>query len=647
MYKDQEEEDKERPRESLKMIKNAKKREKKQVKVKRVKVKPDTRRLRQQARRERQHERQVRKRARQVRKREAMSLRSEKKERAKQKGHKGRLVDQEVKRILMRAPLKASGRPRSSCKEKAEEVKGGSDHGWKAGSRKSESEIAPAKQSKKMSTSLALKLLKKAMKLAAKDVAFNASKTDLASPEVEEKATPSQARHQTESPPIKPDQEEQDQLSETLEDQGADELGVVLEDIGPDLCTDMPEISKRAGVTSRYIVGLTPDNSECKGQADTSPFEKIHQEQQAASVVLEPDQEERVVPGENSNFEEQDSPNKAEKAKLRRRRRRRREHAERRTGGGSSSEDEEESERKGKPKLFKGLDKSMPSLTDSDEDEEETESSGKAKVIGELTESSDEEPINGTEPNIYIGDFRGGGAGGSNYYVWLQMARRIMVGVRRAQLPLTLPLNDITEGDGNCYFRAVLSQCQRPEVAAPEDIKHLDHLSLRRKICNFMLKSQLPVVLDLRQRWPQFRLGDYGKYWKDMGESRGDIWAEFPVIHATAWYLERHIHVVSELSTVGDRYIPFCGNQDGSDRPCAGAALWLGHLTGLHYQTLMLDKNEVMPPPPKMQTIEDTLKSKAKATVKRGHQETSEPGTSRNSSEVKVSAINCLSNSSS
>ena len=109
VYKDQEEEDKERPRESLRMMKNAKKREKKQVQVKRVKVKPDTRKLRQQARRERQHERQVRKRARQVRKREAMSLRSEKKERAKQKGHKGRLVDQEVKRILMRAPLKARG----------------------------------------------------------------------------------------------------------------------------------------------------------------------------------------------------------------------------------------------------------------------------------------------------------------------------------------------------------------------------------------------------------------------------------------------------------------------------------------------------------------------------------------------------------
>ena len=160
----------------------------------------------------------------------------------------------------------------------------------------------------------------------------------------------------------------------------------------------------------------------------------------------------------------------------------------------------------------------MAILTDSSEDEEEeAERVGKVKVFGKLTESSNEEPMKGMVVQIHAGDFRGGGAGRSNYYVWLQMAQRIMVGVRKAQLPLTLPLNDITEGDGNCFFRAVLSQCQRPEVAAPENIKNLDHLSLRRKICNFMLKSQLPVVLDLRQRWPQFHLGDYGKYWKDMG----------------------------------------------------------------------------------------------------------------------------------
>ena len=215
-----------------------------------------------------------------------------------------------------------------------------------------------------------------------------------------------------------------------------------------------------------------------------------------------------------------------------------------------------------------------------------------------------------------------------------------MEGVRRAQLPLKLPPNDITEGDGNCYFRAVCSQCQRPEVAAPDDIKRLDHRAMRRKICNFMLKSRLPVVSDFRKRWFAFGLGDYNQYWTNMAESNGEIWAEGPVIHATAWCLERHIYIVSEKATIDDPFLSFSGNQDGSERSCAGAPLWLGHLTGLHYQTLMPDENELMPPPTRMQNIEDTLKSKAAATADRDQQQ-SQPGTFKASSVGKVSLIHC------
>ena len=217
---------------------------------------------------------------------------------------------------------------------------------------------------------------------------------------------------------------------------------------------------------------------------------------------------------------------------------------------------------------------------------------------------------------------------------------RIMEGVRRAQLPLKLPPNDITEGDGNCYFRAVCSQCQRPEVAAPDDIKRLDHRAMRKKICNFMMKSRLPVVVDFRKRWFAFGLGDYNQYWRDMAESNGEIWAEGPVIHATAWCLERHINIVSEQATMEDPLLSFSGNQDGSERSCAGAPMWLGHLTGLHYQTLMPDENELMPPPTRMQNIEDTLKLKAKGTAD-GDQQQRQPGTSKDSGVGKVSLIHC------
>ena len=699
-------------------VKKAKKRERKQVEAKpdaqvpwrrkqARKLSQEARREKQKARKVKQRARQRRKRARQARKKEEMQLRPEKPAQAKHGGHQGKLVDQEVKKILMRAPLHASERPKNSCEVKAEKIKRGSSSGWKAGMRQAAAEPAPARRSKTLSTSQVLKLLKKAMNLAAKKVGSNASKTDMASPEVEKAAAPSHARQQTASPSDESDQGGQTSPAEdfkniklhskTTEDRGANEHGVNLKDIGPDFSADIPDLSKNAKVGSKRIVGLAPDNSDGEEEegltdssddeekaTDSSPPEKHHQEQQPATVVSELEQEGEVLPEENSNFEEQDArlPPEAEKAKLRRRRRR--ESAARRIGGDDSEDDHVHLQPpyhlRLKAKInAKRVRKDQPNLTDDSEDDEDQGRTSnqhlqpphhllvKAKVNAKrvvrdcpdltqtfpiLTDSSGDEGESKRESKVKVvkelpGDFRGGGAGGSNYYTWLELAQCIMVGVRNAQLPLRLPMNDITEGDGNCYFRAVCSQCQRPEVDAPDHIRRLDHRAMRKKICSFMLKSQLPVVLDFRRRWGEFGLGNYEQYWTDMAESRGDIWAEGPVIHATAWCLERHVYVVSEKATMTDPFLSFSGNQDGTDGSCAGAPLWLGHLTGLHYQTLTLDKKEVLPPPPKMQTIEDTLQSKARATVKGGDKQTSQPGTSRNSSEIEVSAIHSHLNSSS
>ena len=234
-----------------------------------------------------------------------------------------------------------------------------------------------------------------------------------------------------------------------------------------------------------------------------------------------------------------------------------------------------------------------------------------------------------------IYDLRGGG-GGTNYLIWLNMGYRIMEGVRRAQLPLILPLNDITEGDGNCFFRAVCSQCQRPDVNVDDDIKHLDHLSMREKICKFMRKSLLPCVHKFKRIWYETQeYGNYDQYWKDMEES--GKWADGPVIQATAWCLGRRIYVVSEQANLDDPFLIFSGNWDGSDRPCDGAPLWLGHLTGVHYQTLMLDEKESMPPPPPLVRTFGVEASD-------GDQQRSQPGTSKASGLGKVGLIHSLFN---
>ena len=70
-----------------------------------------------------------------------------------------------------------------------------------------------------------------------------------------------------------------------------------------------------------------------------------------------------------------------------------------------------------------------------------------------------------------------------------------------------------------------------------------------------------------------------------------------------------------------------------------GAALWLGHLTGLHYQTLMPlpTERELMPPRPELRKFEDTLKAKAKAS---GGDD--QPGTSTSSRAGEVRKMHFL-----
>ena len=75
-------------------------------------------------------------------------------------------------------------------------------------------------------------------------------------------------------------------------------------------------------------------------------------------------------------------------------------------------------------------------------------------------------------------------------------------------------------------------------------------------------------------------------------------------------------------------------------------ALWLGHLTGLHYQTLMPTQSDSMPPIPDLRKVEDTLQAKAHATVNGGDQQSCQPGISKASGVGKVSLIHSQWNSS-
>ena len=165
-----------------------------------------------------------------------------------------------------------------------------------------------------------------------------------------------------------------------------------------------------------------------------------------------------------------------------------------------------------------------------------------------------------------------------------------MLGVQHAGLPLKM--DGRTEGDGNCFPRAVKQQCERSMVAI-NTIR--DHKDLRTKVCRFMVQQDIEVVQDMKIRWEALEVMEpWDQYWRRMSVDRE--WAEDIFIQGTAWFLERDILIIWDSATPEDPFITISGNRDGSNSRCPGSPLLLGYLRGLHYQSLLPQGEEIYRP---------------------------------------------------
>ena len=547
-------------------------------------------------------------------------------------------MNKAVKKILLRAPLNVE-----SEKPYEKKVMEKSNHGWRAGLREAPSEIAPARKCKKLASSQVLKLLKKAMNLAKMKGSSSSKTCAEVATDTSSRPTVSTTDDTKKEEKISPAEDFKDlNQKQLVSDQGEARLGLGCQvpHSSPSQKQQHATVEHPAKVVQldqegREIpeensISKVSDQGEARlGLLDSSPSQK----QQPAAVehpmnVVQIDQERRKIPEEYSNSKDAEGQSET-RSRSRITEIRKHVKLRRRAKGDtrplvSSSEEEGEEEVRTRSKKLKRVKRARAKTP---------------TVFADLTSDSEEEKSKHEEllerksmKATGNNDLRGGG--GSDSQTWLEMALEIMKGVRRAHLPLILPLNDITEGDGNCFFRAACSQCQRPDVNVPQDFKGIDHELMRKKICNFMLKSQLTCVQKFRRMWNKQYLveyGNYDQYWKHMAKPK--VWAEGPVLPATAWCLETSINIVSERAHLGEPFLTFNGNQDGSDKACATAPLWLGHLTGKHYQTLLPEENMQMPQPPKMKTFQDASRPQAKASCNGDQQ----PGTSKTSSEVEVS----------
>ena len=120
---------------------------------------------------------------------------------------------------------------------------------------------------------------------------------------------------------------------------------------------------------------------------------------------------------------------------------------------------------------------------------------------------------------------------------------------------LNLKLDDVTPGEGNCFFIAVLQQLRRPEIysTVSRSLKQMadtwDHLALRRAVCSFAKTST-----EVASRKEDIQIGMHGvesweTYWGPNHMMGSSVWVDQASVQVTAWFLGMDLLVLSSSST--------------------------------------------------------------------------------------------------
>ena len=177
------------------------------------------------------------------------------------------------------------------------------------------------------------------------------------------------------------------------------------------------------------------------------------------------------------------------------------------------------------------------------------------------------------------------------------LAQQIEETIRQTELPFKM--DEITIGDGNCFTRAVLQQCQRNPVKnylRSRQLNFVNYMELKMNVCQFMLKeNNVPMVREFKVRF-EARQGEarlrgehahtWSQYWMTM--AMDGEWVDAVFVQATAWYLYSDIHLIpTATATKENPFFTINGNYTFETASCPGPALLLGYNSNLHYQSVL------------------------------------------------------------
>ena len=177
------------------------------------------------------------------------------------------------------------------------------------------------------------------------------------------------------------------------------------------------------------------------------------------------------------------------------------------------------------------------------------------------------------------------------------LADNIMKNIRRLGLRFTL--DELTLGDGNCFFRGILQQCQREDIysSLSDEVKvfvdTMDHYGFRKwiKECVFA-SNHIRVQQETLQ---PFLPKPWEEYWSDSYMMKNGFWVDAPMVRCTAWFLKMDLMIISEDNNDLQCVTRIPGNIDDETVPAEGPPLCLG-LARNHYQSVLPFEDNVSAP---------------------------------------------------
>ena len=174
-----------------------------------------------------------------------------------------------------------------------------------------------------------------------------------------------------------------------------------------------------------------------------------------------------------------------------------------------------------------------------------------------------------------------------------RIAHEILKKVKKLNLPLKL--DKITEGKGNCFPLAIISQCKRSEIfrQLSEPTQNLilcnDPTKLRKAVSSFILNSENPKIQTYRKRYQEIVAPVDKKSWEEYWNVmiRNYEWVDYIFIQSTAWFLGHDIIIVTTTSTENNPFLTISGNIIDEAIPCPGTEIIIGSKSQVHFQSLL------------------------------------------------------------